>query len=192
MRGSSIPGYDHARSHVRPSRNTALLQTIGTDLEFFRSRAILCFRNDTVSEINADLLNLLGGETRIYHSVDRTDIDDAENGRAPLPQEFLRSLEPASLPPARLYLKVGAPIMLLRNLYPAEGLCNGTRLLVTRLGERCIQCSILGGVFHGQIRVIPRIKLSTTEDEAPWIITQRQLQVRLCFAITVKIGRAHV
>lgn len=116
----------------------ALLQTIGTDLEFFRSRAILCFRNDTVSEINADLLNLLGGETRIYHSVDRTDIDDAENGRAPLPQEFLRSLEPASLPPARLCLKVGAPIMLLRNLYPAEGLCNGTRLLVTRLGERCI------------------------------------------------------
>ena len=47
-----------------------------------------------------------------------------------LPQEYLQSLETAGLPLSQLRVKTGAPVMLLRNLYPKEGLCNGTRLTI--------------------------------------------------------------
>ena len=75
--------------------------------------------------------------------------------------------------------------MLLRNLSPKEGLCNGTRLVVTNLGRRCIEGRILGGQFHGQIRLIPRIKLNSNEGQLPWVVTRTQFPVRLCLAMTV-------
>ena len=45
------------------------------------------------------------------------------------PAEFLQQLNAGGLPPALLCLKVGSLVILLRNLDPGEGLCNGTRKL---------------------------------------------------------------
>ena len=47
------------------------------------------------------------------------------------PYDYLITLNFTSIPPARLELKVGAPIMLPRNMAPGLGLCNGTRLVVS-------------------------------------------------------------
>ena len=55
---------------------------------------------------------------------------------------------PSELPPSILNLKVGAPIILLYNLYPALGKCNRTQTIITRLGRPCIEAPILGGEFH--------------------------------------------
>jgi len=44
------------------------------------------------------------------------------------PVEYLNSIELGSLPPSKLQLKPGVPLMLLCNLDPSEGLCNGTWL----------------------------------------------------------------
>lgn len=44
-------------------------------------------------------------------------------------QEYLNTIATGSLPPHILNLKKGAPLMLLRNIDPRYGLCNGTRLL---------------------------------------------------------------
>lgn len=41
--------------------------------------------------------------------------------------KFLNSLRTSGLPNHKIRLKVGSPIMLLRNLDQLEGLCNGTR-----------------------------------------------------------------
>ena len=76
-------------------------------------------------------------------------------------------------------------MILLRNLYPKEGLCNGTRMVVTYIGRRCIEARILGGSFNGQVRLIPRIKLTSTEGELPYTISRRQFPLRLCFAMTI-------
>jgi len=75
--------------------------------------------------------------------------------------------------------------MLLRNLYATKGLCNGTRMIVTRLGFRCIEVQILGGDFPGTKKLIPRILLATTEGELPLILRPKQFPIKLCFAMTV-------
>jgi hypothetical protein len=61
----------------------------------------------------------------------------------------------AGLPPHRLSLNVGSPIILLWNLDPPK-LCNGTRLYVKKMLGNVIEATILTGkvrakqfLFHG-------------------------------------------
>jgi hypothetical protein len=49
------------------------------------------------------------------------------------PVEFLNSLNLSGLPLHDIKLKVGAVVMLLRNLDPHSSLCNGTRLIITAI-----------------------------------------------------------
>ena len=135
-----------------------------------------------VTEFNKSLLLKLPEDVHTYDSADIVDINEDETDH--IPQEFLRSQTPSELPP-RLNLKVEAPIILLRNLYPASGESNGTRMIITRLGRRCIEARILGEEFHGQLRLIPRIKLTTPKSDMPYILSRRQYPIRLCFAMTV-------
>jgi hypothetical protein len=74
----------------------------------------------------------------MYLLVDSTDVDETSLGIDGVPVEHLQSIDLPSLPPSKLELKVGAPIMLLRNLLPQEGLCNGTCMVVTSLCAHCI------------------------------------------------------
>lgn len=50
---------------------------------------------------------------------------------------------------------VGSRIKLLRNLDPQIGLCKGTRLNLTHLGQTLIEAEIMEGDFGGS-RVLPR------------------------------------
>ena len=83
--------------------------------------------------------------------------------------EFLHSQTPCGMPLHKLQLKVGCPIMLLRNLDIKKGLCNGTRLKVLRLGDRCIEAEIVSGSAAqlGRSVFIPRIKLSPSDSAHP-------------------------
>lgn len=99
------------------------------------------------------------GDSHIFYSAD-TIVD--ENGNplrdgemANIPNEVLRSLETGLFPPGELHLKVGCPIILLRNLSPAAGLCNGTRLVVTRISNRVIEAQIIGGDHGSELALIP-------------------------------------
>lgn len=40
------------------------------------------------------------------------------------------------MPPHKLCLKPGAVVMLLRNLYVELGVCNGTRMVVRKIGYK--------------------------------------------------------
>lgn len=162
-----------------------LLQIAHHQYTIFSNRAILTPHNETVSELNSLLLAKLHGELHIFNSEDTADINDIEMGIDYVPVEYLQSLNPASLPPSQLHLRVGAPVILLRNLDPKRGLCNGTRMAVTKLGRRCIQVVILTGEFSGTTALLPRIPLSSTEGDLPFILSRKQFPIRLSFAITI-------
>ena len=167
--------------YVFPS---AGLQHAVQNPDFFVNRAILTLRNDIAGDFNIRILAGLPGHAQQLDSYNTADVND-DTGTHLYTAEFLQALIPSGLPPAQLLLKVGAPIMLIRNLHPKEGLCNGTRLVITSLHRNCIGARILGGAFNGQERLLFRIKLTTKENEYPFVLTRKQFPFRLCFAMTV-------
>ena len=62
-------------------------------------------------------------------------IQDAEDGAQYL-VEYLTSINTGSFPSSQLEVKIGVPLMLLRNLESGLGLCNGTRLRLMRITNR--------------------------------------------------------
>ncbi|KAF6174500.1 hypothetical protein GIB67_004694, partial [Kingdonia uniflora] len=103
---------------------------------FLTERTIL-----SASAINDGALNMFMGEPIVYLATDKIDehksTDHTYNNR--YPSEYLNNLDPPGLPPFKLKLKVGYPIMLLRNLAPKDGLCNGTHFMVVRCATRIIE-----------------------------------------------------
>ena len=159
-----------------------------TDLQFFRSRAILSWKNDTVAELDTHILKDLPGEEHVFESVNQADYpsENGDNqGGHKLPIEFLQSINISSLPPAQLRLKTDTPVMLMRNLHDWDGLCNGTRSVITRLHRHCIEARILDGEFDGQPQVLFRASLTTNEGDFPFLLTRKQFPIRICFAMTV-------
>ena len=91
------------------------------------------------------------------------------------------------MPRHTLRLKVGAPVMLLRNLAAHKGLANGTRLIVEALRDRVVQAKIVTGAteYVGTSVLIPWISLSTNDAGLPVKFVRRQLPLRLAFAMTI-------
>jgi len=90
------------------------------------------------------------------------------------------------LPLSILRLKIGAPVMLLRNLDLIHGLCNGTRMTLLRASTRCLEVRLNGRNFNEQKRLIYRTKLTSNETDFHFKLTRFQFPVRLAFAtITV-------
>ena len=154
---------------------------IGNDTSYLISSAILTPINVHVAEINRLLIEKLPGEQVIYYSADET-LDLQQSLEHPM--EVLNVIESGALPPHVLTLKVGAPIMLLRNLDALNGLCNGTRLIVKSLMRNLIEATIETGAFAGSVVCIPKIKLFSAETDAMQF--QRiQFPIRLAFAMTI-------
>ncbi|KAM3342723.1 hypothetical protein P3S68_027689 [Capsicum galapagoense] len=76
--------------------------------------------------------------------------------------------------------------MLLRNLNPCEGLCNGTRLICCDFQKYVISAKIASGDFKNTHVFIPRIPLvSSTDEKLPVPLKRTQFSLRLCFAMTI-------
>lgn len=73
------------------------------------------------------------------------------------------------MPIHKLNLKIGAVIMLLRNLNIKRGLCNGTRLIVKELKPNLIIAEVLTGSAAREIVFIPRICLAHTDTDLPFV-----------------------
>uniref|UniRef100_A0A0A9DUN1 ATP-dependent DNA helicase n=1 Tax=Arundo donax TaxID=35708 RepID=A0A0A9DUN1_ARUDO len=149
---------------------------------YVTTRAILSTRNDCVDQINIKMISRFQGDEMVYHSFDCA-VDDPHNY---YPSEFLNSLTPNGLPPHVLTLKINCPIILLRNIDPANGLCNGTRLVVRAFQRNAIDAEIVLGQHAGKRVFLPRIPLCPSDDEMfPFQFKRKQFPIRLSFAMTV-------
>lgn len=83
---------------------------------------------------------------QVHVSEQGADGDDDD----PIPPEILHELDIPGLPPGELHLKVGCSLILLRNLAPGSGLCNGTHLILLRCSGHVLEAKItVGGDYDG-------------------------------------------
>ncbi|XP_064638315.1 ATP-dependent DNA helicase PIF1-like [Lineus longissimus] len=145
---------------------------------------ILTPKNDATLTLKNLILEKIPAPPKIYHSSDSALCENPEE-QTNYAMEFLNSLTPSGMPPHVLKVKVGAIIMLLRNLDIKGGLCNGTRLKVVALHPRTIHADILTGAHLNERVFIPRIKLAPSDANLPFTLQRYQFPIRLGYAITI-------
>src|ERR1043165_8290251 len=151
------------------------------------SKAILTPKNINVDTISDIIMQRIPGEVIVYPSADSVDLpeDSTINQHQTYSPEFLRSLNIPELPPGELKLKLGIPIILMRNLNPSEGLCNGTRLICRGFQSKVIDAEIITGSHIGKRVFIPRITLTASESKLPFTLNRRQFPIRIAFSMTL-------
>jgi ATP-dependent DNA helicase PIF1 len=108
---------------------------------YLMQRNILAPKNTDVDEINNAILESLSEESHTYLSAnsltptkESASVATGVSMDLLYPVELLNILQFSGIANHELELKVGMPILLLHNLSQSIGLCNGTRLIVKRLG----------------------------------------------------------
>jgi ATP-dependent DNA helicase PIF1 len=146
---------------------------------------ILTPKNTDIDEVNNAILESLSKESHTYLSANS--LTPTEEGVSVVagvsmdslyPVEFLNTLQFSGITNHEL-------ILLLRNLNQSIGLCNGTRLIVKRLGQRVIEAEIITGNNVSKCVFIPRIIMSPSGIDWPFVLRPRQFLVRVAFAITI-------
>ena len=113
-------------------------------------------------------------------SADSVEFDDADmNKYQPYTPEFLNSLVSSAPPLAHLKVKVRCLVMLLRNMDPLKGFCNGTRLRVSEIRRKVLKYRIINGdaKFARNNVFIPRITLAPIAKDLPLPLRRRQFPV---------------
>jgi len=131
--------------------------------EYLVQRAIMSSTDTAIQECNYEMIRRIPTpeEPTVYLSCDICkDTDDQGRYHA----EWLNKIETSSLPPHRLVLKVGAVIILIKNLSVRLEHVNRGRYLVTRLTDNLIFALKLGtaGGDNSEI-LIPRIPTITKD-----------------------------
>nr|XP_017245346.1 PREDICTED: uncharacterized protein LOC108217005 [Daucus carota subsp. sativus] len=157
------------------------------NIEYLRDRAILTPRNEHVEQVNLAVLQRLQGEVKVYHSCDSVckGSSSSDADEVLYPAEYLNAFKFSGIPNHEVRVKVGAPIMLLRNINAKRGLCNGTRLIVTRCYPFLIEALIITGNRIGETAYIPRINMSPAEKTHPFVLKRKQFPIAVCYAMTI-------
>ncbi|XP_061349158.1 uncharacterized protein LOC133294494 [Gastrolobium bilobum] len=156
------------------------------DPTFFKERAILTPKLSDVAMLNEHLMSMIP-EEMIFLSSDKilkqdvaSSVEDDE-----FTPEILNTLSCSRIPDHKLTLKVKVLVMLLRNIDQSRGLCNGTRLLITKLGDHVVQAIVLTGSNICETVLIPRLTMSPSSHTFPINFQIRQFPLIVSFAMTI-------
>ena len=144
--------------------------------------------NKNMTDTNNMCMALFPGVEKTYLSADSI-LEDDQVDAAPV--EFLNSLAISGLPDHELTLKVGCPVMLLRNLQGGRvcNLRNGTRMTVIQMMARVLECEVAVGDSKGKRIYLPRIPHYDRSGDFPFTIVRRQFPVRAAFCVTINKGQ---
>ena len=151
-----------------------------SDPTWLEGRAILAPTNTEVDKINDLIESWVPGE-----AIRLSSADTLENPMDVLRfnPEYLNLQCPSGFPRHNIILKPGMPLILLRNLNPKEGLCNGTKLIFNRtINNRILVCKLAG---TNKEVFIPRIKFIPEAGEYTYDWARLQFPVRVAFATTI-------
>ncbi|GJU21852.1 ATP-dependent DNA helicase PIF1-like protein [Tanacetum coccineum] len=145
------------------------------DPVFFQEKAILTPTHEMVNMINERMLDFLPGDEKMYESSDSVSLADADTNfdESIYTTNFLNGLRMSGLPQHVIKLKIGTPVMLMRNIDQKAGLCNGTRLQVLRMGINVIEAKIISGGNVGKICAIPRMVITPLDTKMPFKLNRR-------------------
>ena len=128
------------------------------DPNWIDGRVILAPTNKEVQMLNEILSAKLPGNSDIMRSADQVTHRQDE---LRFNVEYLNSLTPSGFPPHSIDLKPGMPLVLLRNLNPRQGLCNGTKLIYEgHLDKKVLRCKVSGSertVLIPRIMFVPKV-----------------------------------
>ncbi|XP_052622627.1 uncharacterized protein LOC111883205 [Lactuca sativa] len=140
-----------------------------TNINYFQERAILAPKNEVVQEINDRLLKKFPRDEVEFLSsgsiCESEFVHDQFDANLYSP-DVLNGLKVSGLPNHKLVLKIGVPVMLLRNVDQKNDLCNGTRLQVISLGKRVIEARLITGTNIGNRTFIPRMSLTPSKKKS--------------------------
>jgi len=122
------------------------------DSGWLEGRAVLAPTNSEVDSLNNVIQEWMTGK-----GISLLSADTLENPEDVFRfnTEYLNTLRPNGFPQHNLLLKPGMPLMVLRNINPRQGLCNGTRVIFDKcIKNKLLQCRI---VETNKIVLIPRI-----------------------------------
>lgn len=143
-------------------------------------RAILCTMNANVKEINEEILNCLDGQLHELRSADIVDKEDDDG--LDVDVQLLNQATGKGVPNHVLKLKVGSVCLVMRNLNIADGLVNGTKVIVTAISNRLITVRLPQST---QPIGIPRITFRFAFVEgSPLLIRRRQFPLMLAYSMT--------
>ena len=146
---------------------------------------ILTATNKDVDRINKEVCDKVEGEHRRYLSADSIgDTDNPQHSNL-YPVEYLNTLLLSGLPPHELSLKIGSPIMLLRNLNPSLGLCNGTQLKCRSFKDHMIEAEVITGTHGGDRVFLHRMTMQPSDNLLPFTFCRRQFPIRPSYAMTI-------
>ncbi|XP_019168949.1 PREDICTED: uncharacterized protein LOC109164859 [Ipomoea nil] len=157
------------------------------DLKYLKDRAILAPTLDIVDTVNEYMNEYNNAEGRTYLSCDSicksdSNVDMLADLHTP---EFLNGLRCSGVPNHSLTLKVGSPVMLLRNIDHSLGLCNGTRMIISKLADHVLEAQILCGASAGSKVLIPRMSLTPSDPRLPFKFQRKQFPLMLSYAMTI-------
>nr|KYP33102.1 ATP-dependent DNA helicase PIF1 [Cajanus cajan] len=157
------------------------------DVNFFQERAILAPTIESFEQVNDFMLSVIPGEEKNYLSSDTPCPSDEETKIQGewFTSKFLNDVKCYGVPNHKLTLKVGVPIMLLRNLDQSNGLCNGTRFQVTDLGTNVISATVITDTNIGANILIPRMNLVPSDPGFPFKFQRRQFPLCLYFEMNI-------
>ena len=183
-----LPGHMHCGDDMDSLINALYSQLLTQNQnkqlpgQYFLDHTILSPRNDQVHEINATILDSVAHQEKITYLSADSIMDQEYNYIQP---EVSHTFSPSGIPLYKLDLKNSAPLMLLHNLDPTHGLCNGTHLRPLRSTCQILEYNVLSENGANNVVFIPHMALDSGVEDSPAPFRHLQFPVHLAYAMII-------